>query len=91
MKTRHGENGNLAFFCPGCKHCHAIPAEQWHWNGDRDAPTLSPSVRHFYERKGRRVTTCHYFLRQGVLLFCGDCQHELAGQKVPLEDIPEGH
>jgi hypothetical protein len=32
---------------------------------------------------------CHYFLHAGVLKFCGDSKHALAGKEVPLPDIPE--
>lgn len=32
---------------------------------------------------------CHYFLRSGVLEYCGDCTHELVGQKIPLPPLPE--
>ena len=31
---------------------------------------------------------CHYFLIGGQLQFCGDSTHELAGQTVPLPDLP---
>lgn len=31
---------------------------------------------------------CHYFLYAGVLKFCGDCKHALAGKEVPLPDLP---
>jgi hypothetical protein len=33
---------------------------------------------------------CHYVLTAGVLNFCGDCTHSLAGQTVPLPDLPLG-
>lgn len=33
---------------------------------------------------------CHYFLHAGVLKFCSDSLHPLAGQNVPLPDLP-GH
>ncbi len=31
---------------------------------------------------------CHYILTAGVLNYCGDCTHALAGQSVPLPDLP---
>lgn len=40
----------MMFFCPGCKCGHVItvslkPGEAtWHWNGDVDAPTITPSI-----------------------------------------------
>jgi hypothetical protein len=33
---------------------------------------------------------CHYILTAGVLNFCGDCTHELAGKSVPLPRLPTG-
>jgi hypothetical protein len=31
---------------------------------------------------------CHYHLTAGVLKFCGDSKHALAGHNVPLPDLP---
>lgn len=45
--------------------------------GER-APLQDPRFRH----------VCHLFLNDGVLDFLGDCTHHLAGQKVPLPDLP---
>lgn len=77
--------------CPGCKHNHSVPAERWHWNGDVERPTLSPSVRHFIPAEDGRPeqTLCHYFVRDGIIEFCSDCGHDLKGQKVELPDIDE--
>lgn len=33
---------------------------------------------------------CHYILTAGVLNFCGDSTHALAGKSVPLPSLPEG-
>ncbi len=33
---------------------------------------------------------CHYILTAGVLNFCGDSTHSLAGKAVPLPQLPEG-
>jgi hypothetical protein len=44
------------------------------------------------DEKGHAVmeeyTLCHYFLRNGILEFCGDSPHALADQNVPLPDFP---
>jgi hypothetical protein len=32
---------------------------------------------------------CHTFIRDGMVQFLGDCSHELAGQTLPLPDLPE--
>jgi hypothetical protein len=33
------------------------------------------------------VGLCHYFIVDGRIRYCGDCQHELAGQTVDLPDL----
>lgn len=39
---------------------------------------------------GRLVDMCcHYFLHGGQLQYCGDSTHALAGQTVPLPELPE--
>jgi hypothetical protein len=43
----------ISHWCPGCEEMHAITIESgpessrptWHWDGNIDAPTVSPSVR----------------------------------------------
>lgn len=79
----------VAYMCPGCKHKHVVEAARWNWNGSLDKPTLSPSVRHFYVHPKRKeeVTTCHYYVRDGWIEFCSDCQHNLASQRVELAEL----
>lgn len=105
-------NGELAWWCPGCQRAHHVNLREgsehpsWTWDGDVERPTLSPSVRHFYDRyvrdtdgkvvtdtagkpvRGEQVTTCHYFITAGQIRYCGDCQHALNGQAVPLPPLP---
>lgn len=78
----------LLHWCPGCDSWHMVDVEKpnvynakWTWNGDVEKPTLSPSVN--------CVGRCHYFLRDGMLSFCSDSKHALAGKTVPLPEIPE--
>jgi hypothetical protein len=78
----------LMHWCPGCNARHIINVEKplpngakWTWDGNVDAPTFSPSIN--------IVGQCHYFIRNGMIEFCGDSAHELAGQTVPLPDFPE--
>ena len=84
---------NVRYYCPGCQHDHAVPAKRWNFNGNVDKPTLSPSVRHFIPagEHGPEQTTCHYFVRNGVIQYCGDCQHDLAGKHVPMKDMDDGN
>jgi hypothetical protein len=88
--SEHDGETYVRYTCPGCKHEHSVPAKRWNWNGDVNKPTLSPSVRHYItfpegtKRAGQQHTTCHYHIIAGRIEFCGDCEHELKGQKVEL-------
>lgn len=57
MKTdlRRGPTTRLMFWCPGCQDHHDVPVRLasdpvpadgrgWVWNGERDRPTLTPSL-----------------------------------------------
>ena len=76
----------------------------WSWDGNVMAPTLSPSIlvtgieritddEHARIMAGEKIKPrplrCHSFLRGGVIDYLGDCSHALAGQKVPLPDLPD--
>lgn len=87
------KNGRLigySFDCPGCDHLHAYWTVNyrpkgnptWNFNGDVESPTFTPSLLN----RGGEVKRCHLFVKAGVIEFCGDCTHELAGQKVPMVD-----
>lgn len=62
----------------------------WGWDGDLDAPTLSPSILTHGGTRGvdERPFVCHSFLRGGVFEFLGDSTHPLAGTSVPLPPLP---
>jgi hypothetical protein len=97
VRNHRGADGQrreyVYYWCGGCGHAHSVPAERWHWNGSTDAPTLSPSVRHFVMHPDTKAetTTCHYHLNDGVIEYCGDCPHSLKSQKVQLQNIPDGY
>lgn len=100
----------LVFWCPGCEYpgedgqpqggAHMLPVNsttktpQWDFDGNLDAPTLSPSIltrmNHRRER-GEDVGefVCHSFMRAGQMEFLGDCTHQYAGQTVPLPPMPD--
>jgi len=75
-----------------------FPGPVWSFDGNVEAPTFNPSVRITYNGSdagqvrpsGSRAPAacCHYFLHGGKLQFCGDSTHELAGQTVPLPELP---
>lgn len=94
----------LAFVCPGCAEAasssgfHMLPvnsttkAPQWEFDGNLEAPTLRPSILTRgapYSDTGAPVGVCHSFLRNGVFEFLSDCTHSMAGQNVPMHDLPE--
>lgn len=73
----------LMHWCPGCQGRHKIEVEKpnawgavWQWDGNVEAPTITPSVNH--------VGRCHYFIRAGRIEFCADSKHPLAGQTVDM-------
>lgn len=96
----HGKKyDHLMFVCPGCvaggpegyAGVHALPVNvtedigkpSWTWDGNLETPTLSPSIL------SQGYCRCHSFLRNGVFEFLDDCDHPLAGQKVPIPDLPK--
>lgn len=67
----HGDDGSVAgmiYCCPcGCGVTGALafrprPSPSWEWDGNRHAPTLSPSVHH--------VGHWHGWLRNGIWESC---------------------
>jgi hypothetical protein len=93
----HGaEYTALMFACPGCAEqdhndgIHILPVNTtakspaWEWDGDLEAPTISPSILSHGSGDG----VCHSFLKAGVFEFLGDSTHSMAGQNVPMPDLP---
>lgn len=87
------ENERIYYMCPGCKHLHNVCPKRWNWNSSLESPTFSPSVRHFYHHPttNQEVTVCHYFIKDGNIQFCGDCEHELKNQIVSLPELTDDH
>ena len=103
----------LYLWCPGCEDVHVVCVKHpegeagpcWEWDGNLDAPTISPSIKvegvqwkpedgfykptHSAVAPGERIC-CHSFVKQGQWEFLGDCTHHLTGQTVPLPPFPEG-
>ena len=75
----------LFHYCPGCKGLDPVFFDRgWTWDGNTEAPTFFPSFKH----TNGQGAVCHYVLTAGVLQYQSDCTHELAGQNVPLPDLP---
>lgn len=105
-----GSHYGVRFICPGCKMSHVLPTQytherhavpRWHFNGDYDAPVLSPSIA---ARGAIKLdepdetkdwddkAICHSFVgingaAPGEIIFLSDCTHALAGQVVPLPEM----
>lgn len=91
-------------WCPGCKQVHSICIARgassmgpiWTFDGNYERPTFAPSILCFTEYsdtdeklpEGQRRTLCHYFIRDGMIEFCTDSPHSLAGQTVELPEWP---
>lgn len=76
------------FWCPACQGHHPftikhpVASKAWSFDGNMTKPTFSPSLR-VYGPKGND-TACHLFVRNGMIEYCGDCPHELAGKTIPM-------
>lgn len=86
-----GDWKTLVFHCPGCKRDHPIRVKApqgpvWSWDGNLDAPTVSPSLLCDQNDPERR---CHLFLIGGRIRFLDDCHHALRGQLVDVPEMPE--
>ena len=86
---------SLGALCPACgfEHRFNVDLENhgkwnegspvWDFDGNYDSPTFSPSMLHYgNERLGH--PRCHSYLEAGVWRFLSDCEHEMAGQTVPM-------
>jgi hypothetical protein len=92
--------GGIAHWCPACKEMHAFAIDapfkngaRWSWNGNVDQPSCTPSMNISWgpykdDEIDIPLGRCHYFLTNGMIKFCSDSTHELAGKDVPLPDLP---
>jgi hypothetical protein len=71
------------FWCPGCKCSHAFTCPPWTFNGDLEKPTFTPSL---LCNASYQESRCHSIVTDGMIHFCGDCHHELAGKVIPMEE-----
>ena len=87
------DNGNVlgySFFCRGCQETHVFWTSGklvWHFNGDASKPSFSPSLLNTWTNHDEGVQErCHLFMTDGVISYCTDCTHSLAGTSYQLEE-----
>lgn len=98
-KMRSISPGSVSFYCPGCEGIHGLNVNPdagrpcWGYNGNPDAPTFTPSILVTLHDPDGEIPdeVCHSFVTDGMVQFLGDCTHALAGQTVPLPDLPEAY
>lgn len=61
-----------------------------HYASDKDNKECWCNYKErFGEEPPFHCRICHYFIREGKIIYCGDCTHALAGQTLPLPELPE--
>lgn len=97
VTDRNHKYKTLTFCCPGCAEIlgggvglHMLPVSgdkqpQWSFDGNTEAPTLSPSILSSFGDRG----SCHSFIKNGRFEFLPDCTHSLAGQTIEMPDLPD--
>lgn len=68
---------------------HCFSTKVHGFNGNMEAPTLTPSLLVTYAGSDKSTYCCHSFVNDGKIQFLGDCTHPLANQTVDLLDAPE--
>jgi hypothetical protein len=93
---------NYLHWCQGCKSGHVYPTARingpnWNFDGNVESPTFMPSMHIFIpahndgEFDHPQETVCHYHVIEGKIQYQPDCRHELKGQTLPLQPIPEDY
>jgi hypothetical protein len=88
---------SIYLWCPACDHLKGIPlpgedgalppnGPYWGWDGNLEAPTLSPSI---LQHGSGNLPQCHSFLKNGRWEFLSDYTHKLAGQTVDMVPLPD--
>lgn len=87
--------------CKPCNSSHYIPkvgrpGKTWTFvNKDFVRPTFVPSMNESHSYKHETtgedvlIRRCHYVLTDGVMNYCPDCTHNMAGQSLALEPFTE--
>jgi hypothetical protein len=98
--------GGFAHWCPGCEEMHILPDSwKFDGNLEKPTFQPSFKHEGFQciyidgkwtgewkrDANGEVIPyICHYVLTSGILNFCNDSTHALAGKSVPLPFLPQG-
>lgn len=91
-KLRRAE-GAYMWYCPACEEMQPLP-DSWTFDGNLELPTFSPSFKHEWDqgpldpRRKPGHYICHYIVTNGQVAYCSDSTHALAGQTIPMPDLP---
>lgn len=83
------------FKCPACDKMHKFCTADahtegwpiWTLTGTPEAPTIRASVLVNWQEVEGSPVSCHSFITDGQISYCGDSTHSMAGQTIPLPDI----
>lgn len=88
-----GKHLGWSIFCPACGCGHKFD-DRWTFNGDHEKPTFRPSMLvHGWKTDGTELPgyriqkRCHSFVTDGKIQYLDDCEHEMRGKTVELEDF----
>lgn len=101
VTTQTGSYRKLFYWCQACGRVHgvrvddgpSIPQPKWSWDGDRERPTLSPSIKESFpaDDESPEEIVCHHFVKAGRIEYCGDNPHILNGATVDMVEIPDSY
>lgn len=97
-------DGSYSHWCPACGEMHKLPdgwafdgnldqptfTPSFRHSGKQRVIVNGEWTGHWVRGADNQPLPwcCHYILTAGQLSFCGDCTHSMAGQVVPLPDLP---
>ena len=97
-------SAGYSYWCQGCESHHTVRTQSsvggsvWGFNDNLERPTFNPSVLVRYEAvpnadpvqfpEWLNERICHTFITDGMVQFLSDCTHALAGQTLPLPNLP---
>lgn len=80
------ERGKIyTFWCMGCGCYHHFEVgwgENHQFNDKMEKPSFQPDLH-------VALTGCHLILKDGMIEYQSDAPHKLAGQRIPLEQLPD--